>query len=567
MFARKTTSAASGVATSDEYATQAIPLNEVGSATKTHRPNPARLGSRTDFFAGTYFPYDTKIPSKGSESSMSKPHGSITPGWRYIYIGTLAILDAVMLLLSATIALLPNNEAYKALHGYDNGFNGVLIFAFSFVISGVLCLLVSHAYERHTMSEGYELYKKIMNAMILNFIAFCTVLYGFDLSVPRSVTFLAPAMAFVLLTLERWGMRRALHRNRRNGDYLYSTLIVGSPAGIRKTIKLLTDDPGLGYRPDIICPITSSHDNNDPNSVQTLTPVAFKPANEKEERLKVLALNSRLPQTARYLGITSVLIADVITRDSETMRTLSLAIESMGLEMAMTPDVANINGTRLHTRANSTVPVVTASLPQYSPITKSIKRCFDIVLSLFALIASSPIMAYVAIRVKMEDGGPALYTQQRIGLHGKPFTLYKFRSMKVNADKQDKALANEMGTSHGILFKAKEDPRITPFGKFIRKTSLDEFPQFFNVLRGDMSLVGPRPQQQYEVDEYGSLYSTRLLVKPGITGLWQISGRSDLSQADAERLDVSYVENWSITGDIAILIKTISAVLKGTGSY
>lgn len=176
-------------------------------------------------------------------------------------------------------------------------------------------------------------------------------------------------------------------------------------------------------------------------------------------------------------------------------------------------------------------------------------------------------MAYVAFRVHHEDGGPAIYEQQRIGLYGRPFTLYKFRSMRVNADKEDKKLAQEMGAEHGILFKAKDDPRITKFGRFIRKTSLDEFPQFFNVFKGDMSLVGPRPQQQYEVDEYNALYSTRLLVKPGITGPWQVSGRSDLSQEESERLDVSYVENWSITGDIAILFKTVSAVLKGTGSY
>jgi exopolysaccharide biosynthesis polyprenyl glycosylphosphotransferase len=213
------------------------------------------------------------------------------------------------------------------------------------------------------------------------------------------------------------------------------------------------------------------------------------------------------------------------------------------------------------------MPVFTAKLPQYSTWTRVLKRLTDLVLSTIALVLTSPIMAYVAIRVKSEDGGPAIYTQERIGLYGKPFKLYKFRSMSVNADKQDKKLAEEMGADHGILFKAKEDPRITQFGHFIRKTSLDEFPQFFNVFKGDMSLVGPRPQQQYEVEQYGSLYSTRLLVKPGITGLWQISGRSNLSQEESEQLDVSYIQNWSFTGDIAILLKTVTAVLRGTGSY
>ncbi|MEK0279400.1 sugar transferase [Bifidobacterium mongoliense] len=129
------------------------------------------------------------------------------------------------------------------------------------------------------------------------------------------------------------------------------------------------------------------------------------------------------------------------------------------------------------------------------------------------------------------------------------------------------SLAEQTGADHGILFKPKNDPRVTPFGHFIRKTSLDEFPQFFNVFIGNMSLVGPRPQQRYEVEQYGTLYSSRLLVKPGITGLWQISGRSDLSQEEAEHLDVSYIQNWSITGDLAILLKTVSVVIRGTGSY
>ncbi len=236
-------------------------------------------------------------------------------------------------------------------------------------------------------------------------------------------------------------------------------------------------------------------------------------------------------------------------------------------DFTIAKNIANVSGARLRTRSTSTMPIILASLPQYSTLTALIKRFFDIVLSTLALILSTPVMAYGALRIKLEDGGPAIYKQQRIGRYGKPFTIYKFRSMRANADKQDESLAGKMGVSHGILFKAKDDPRITPFGKFIRKTSLDEFPQFFNVLKGDMSLVGPRPQQQYEVDEYGSLYSTRLLVKPGITGLWQISGRSDLSQEDSERLDVSYVENWSVTGDIAILIKTVVAVIRGSGSY
>ena len=179
----------------------------------------------------------------------------------------------------------------------------------------------------------------------------------------------------------------------------------------------------------------------------------------------------------------------------------------------------------------------------------------DIIGSLCALIISSPILLGVAIAIKLDDGGPVFFSQTRIGLHGKPFKMYKFRSMVTNAEELKKKLAEETGQEDRFIFKMKDDPRITKVGHFIRKTSLDEFPQFYNVLKGDMSLVGPRPA------------SARLLVKPGITGPWQVSGRSDLSQEQSEYLDVSYIENWSIAGDLAILAKTVMVIFTGRGSY
>lgn len=184
-----------------------------------------------------------------------------------------------------------------------------------------------------------------------------------------------------------------------------------------------------------------------------------------------------------------------------------------------------------------------------------------------SLLIFSPLMLGTALAIKLDDGGPIFFSQKRIGLHGKPFTMYKFRSMVTNAEELKKKLAEENGQTDRFIFKMKDDPRITKVGRFIRKTSLDEFPQFFNVLKGDMSLVGPRPALPEEVARYGSLYSARLLVKPGITGPWQVSGRSDLSQEQSEYLDVSYIENWSIAGDLAILAKTVLVVFRGTGSY
>ena len=260
-------------------------------------------------------------------------------------------------------------------------------------------------------------------------------------------------------------------------------------------------------------------------------------------------------------------MADVLSRDSEMLHGLSLAVESLGMELALAVSLADVSGHRLYLRNTTEQPVLLASLPQYTGAANVIKRLLDIIGSLCALIISSPILLGVAIAIKLDDGGPVFFSQTRIGLHGKPFKMYKFRSMVTNAEELKKKLAEETGQEDQFIFKMKDDPRITKVGHFIRKTSLDEFPQFYNVLKGDMSLVGPRPALPEEVARYGSLYSARLLVKPGITGPWQVSGRSDLSQEQSEYLDVSYIENWSIAGDLAILAKTVMVIFTGRGSY
>ena len=194
-------------------------------------------------------------------------------------------------------------------------------------------------------------------------------------------------------------------------------------------------------------------------------------------------------------------------------------------------------------------------------------RFLDILFSLFGLIVLSPLFLVLYVLIRMESKGGGFYSQERVGRNGVPFRLYKFRSMRTDADAIKAKLAKERGIEDRFIFKLKDDPRITNIGHIIRKTSIDELPQLFNVLKGDMSLVGPRPPLPEEVARYDSLYSTRLLVKPGITGAWQVSGRSDLSKEQSEFIDVSYVQDWSITGDIAILFKTVVAVLRGTGSY
>ena len=211
--------------------------------------------------------------------------------------------------------------------------------------------------------------------------------------------------------------------------------------------------------------------------------------------------------------------------------------------------------------------VMTICLSQYSPAVMLQKRVFDVVVSLLALVGTAIITVPVAIAIKVTDGGPIFYTQTRVGRRGKPFKMIKFRSMVVNADKMKAELAAETGQKGRFIFKMKDDPRVTKVGKFIRKFSIDEFPQFLNVLKGDMSVVGPRPPLPEEVAQYNQTYATRMLVKPGITGPWQVSGRSNLSKEESESLDVSYVQSWSVLGDIVLLFRTVGAVITHKGAY
>ncbi|MDF7665591.1 sugar transferase [Bifidobacterium sp. ESL0745] len=545
-----------------------IPPSQV-KRTASSSPHHDDESIGNSFFDGSYFLSDSNgvFHSKATGSNHHLLSYSI-PKWSILFNATLIALDVVMTLLATAIVLFFDKAAFQNLQGQSTDSSRLSEFLLLICIAWIASLASQHIYHRHAMGEGYELYSKILNATLVDFVIICMFSYIFKLDIPRSLTILIPLCSCVLELFERWIMRRSLHRHRRAATYMYDTVIVGSPEGIHKVIAQLKENPGMGYKPVAVCPVVSvSKPSGDLNSseAQQLVSVPFSSTCPEEKGLIVMSMDSHLPKKAKELGAQAILIADVMSRYSETMRTFSLAVESMGIELAFMANVADIASSQLHLRSNPSMPMLTARLPQYSTLTRVLKRVFDIIGSTIAIVISSPVMAYVAIRVKAQDGGPAMYSQQRIGLYGKPFTLYKFRSMLVNADKYDEKVAEETGNFHGILFKAEDDPRITKFGHFIRKTSLDEFPQFFNVFKGDMSLVGPRPQQQYEVDQYGSLYSARLLVKPGITGPWQISGRNALSQEESEQLDISYVENWSFTGDLAILLKTVMAVFRGTG--
>ena len=238
----------------------------------------------------------------------------------------------------------------------------------------------------------------------------------------------------------------------------------------------------------------------------------------------------------------------------------------MQREIAALARRSDVAAERVKVRPVAGLPLLHVDKPRSAAAVRSAKRAFDVIGSLAVLLALSPVFALAAIQIKRSDGGPVFFRQARVGRVGQPFGMVKFRSMVLDAEERLAELA-ALNESDGVLFKMKEDPRITRVGRFLRRYSIDELPQLVNVIRGEMSLVGPRPPLPAEVDKYAIDVHRRLLVRPGLTGLWQVSGRSGLSWDESVRLDLYYVENWSPSLDATILLRTLLAILRGSGAY
>jgi len=230
------------------------------------------------------------------------------------------------------------------------------------------------------------------------------------------------------------------------------------------------------------------------------------------------------------------------------------------------PALLDVAGPRTTVRPTAGLTLLHVDHPQLSGPRQVVKDLFDRCAAALALVVLSPVMFVIAVAIRLHDRGPAFFTQMRVGKDGQEFKIYKFRTMVVNAEERLSEFRDQ-NENDGVLFKIRRDPRITAIGSTLRKSSLDELPQLVNVLRGEMSLVGPRPALPQEAAQYADHVRRRLVVKPGLTGMWQVNGRSELSWEETVRLDLGYVENWSLALDIQILWKTVSVMLHGSGAY
>jgi exopolysaccharide biosynthesis polyprenyl glycosylphosphotransferase len=282
----------------------------------------------------------------------------------------------------------------------------------------------------------------------------------------------------------------------------------------------------------------------------------------------VLGTLDRVREIAVAHRVTAIAVAGDHGLDRDFLRSLAWSLEGTEIELMVAPTVMVCVGPRIHIRPVAGLPLLHIEKPELRGGRRLLKIVVDRVLAALILLALLPLLLSVAVLVRATSAGPALFRQRRVGRDGRLFTLLKFRTMYVDAEARREQLA-ELDVHHGDgpLFKVRHDPRVTRVGRFLRRYSIDELPQLVNVLRGDMSLVGPRPPLPAEVETYVGPTGRRMLVSPGLTGLWQISGRADLEWHESVRLDLYYVENWSLALDALILWKTVPAVLRHRGAY
>lgn len=499
-------------------------------------------------------------------SETSRRHVLSVAYWRFFVNALLVLCDMAAFIIASVIVYVVRNTGDL----YSTRFHfHIALWAYMLVGSliWIYCLHSIGVYHRHVMGDGYQLNAFLIRGALFAGLMVCALNSILNVYVPLVTTGLALLCALLVTIVERFIIRQCVLFSREKGAYSYGTVVVGSLEGIEHALQFLSRKSQLNYHAIAVCPIGLDAQTGYVKAVDVTAEFKQRIREICGRDIATLPYCKNFAERAASMGVQTVMVTDVMHRFSDNFNTFVLDVEAMNLEVALITSAVDVSGHETNIRVIQGSTVMTISLPQYSPWAMFKKRVFDIVVSLVALVGTAIITIPVAIAIKVTDRGPIFYTQTRVGRRGKPFKMIKFRSMVVNADKMKAELAEESGQKGRFIFKMKNDPRITPVGKFIRKFSIDEFPQFLNVLKGDMSVVGPRPPLPEEVAQYNQTYATRMLVKPGITGPWQVSGRSNLSEEESEALDVTYVQNWSMLGDVVLLFRTVGAVLTHKGAY
>lgn len=461
--------------------------------------------------------------------------------WVRGYVRWLPVVDVMVALVAALLALAVVRPVAV---GSTSGLVAVAAFPLAFLAS----LWLARCYEPRVAAVGTDEVRRCLVGAARLAGAIGLAAYLTSWVAARSLLLVALPVAVIVMILARVAARLELGRMRARGEGRRRVLVLGTERSSAEMIRTLA---------------LSKIDVFD--VVGVLTDASL---GDEVEGAPVLGRTSDVRRAVISSGASAVIVAPWSPISQDGVRRLSWDTADLGVELYLSPNVMDVAGSRINVQITAGIPMLHIDAPEFGGVARVVKSVFDRTAALLGLVLISPLLLAIAIAVRVTSPGPAIFRQERVGKGGTTFTMYKFRSMRQDAEEVLEQIAQEHNKHDGgPMFKATDDPRVTKVGAFIRRFSLDELPQLWNVVIGDMALVGPRPPLPREVSQYDDAAHRRLLVRPGLTGLWQVSGRSDLTWEESVRLDLFYIDNWSVVSDIAILGRTGSAVFNGKGAY
>jgi exopolysaccharide biosynthesis polyprenyl glycosylphosphotransferase len=474
--------------------------------------------------------------------------------WHRRYAVMLVLIDvlaAFAAVVAATLIPFPL-PSHEAALGPDRLLVGS--FAVILPLAWIAAIALNRGYQSRIVGVGPAEFQRVFRAFCHLTAVVAFVAYASKANDARGIVLASLPLTMAFDLVGRYAARKRLHRHRAAGRKMMSVIAVGGAVSVAEFTAMLRRDRYAGML--VVGACLPTEQALDPDSAALLAEIGVPVLGD---------VDSVLTAVRRSGAHTVAAVSGEIS--AEKLRWISWQLEGTETDLVVSPGLVEVAGTRLHIQPVAGLPLLHVEEPEFTGFRRFLKAAFDRTVAAVIITFITPVLVGVALAVRLTSRGPALFRQTRVGLDGSTFTMIKFRSMYVDAESRLADLMEFNVNSDGLLFKVKDDPRITRVGRILRKYSLDELPQLFNVLTGEMSLVGPRPPLPAEVAKYGADVRRRLLVKPGMTGMWQISGRNDLAWDESVRLDLRYVENWSFALDLMILWKTIFAVVKGGGAY
>jgi len=483
----------------------------------------------------------------GSDPTATRTAGA---SWASGYRSKLRLTDATIIVLAMAIAFVVRFGAIEAAARTGPVATRFALMSLLVVVVWSASLWAFRSRDPRVIGVGFGEYRRVAHATTTTFGLLAIAFLVFQADTARWFFTVALPIGLFLLLLSRWLWRQWLTTQRAYGHFLSRVIVVGRRKDVEKVVRQIRANSGAAYT--VVAAVVGDHDT--------------EAASASLGDLMVLNDLDRVAEFSRTLGVDGVVVAGNPDHSSDFIHDLAWRLEGGCAELILATSLANVAGPRIHFRPVDGLPLIHVEIPQFDGAKHVAKRAMDITLAGLALLVLAPVFAVIAVLIRLDSEGTALFAQERVGRDGRVFRIYKFRSMNSAAPDQLAALmARNEGS--GALFKMKDDPRVTRLGRVLRKYSLDELPQFWNVLTGDMSLVGPRPPLPGEVSTYEDHVHRRLYIKPGLTGMWQVNGRSNLSWEESVRLDLYYVENWSLLGDFIILWRTFKVVAQPVGAY